>query len=142
MVEEIIASHRFLVEFFALFVLVGLMIPKMTAGNLLKFRKASFIYTMTFQAIATMAAFTGLVAMVVGKYTFGLSIILMILIWGALMFIEIKKYKTIKTARVESTETHTLLQTLFYKITTVQFFLIAVMVGIKMMEVKGAVSLP
>jgi len=142
MVEEIVASHRFLVELFALFVLFGLVIPKMTAGKSLKFRKASFIYTMIFQALATMAAFTGLVAMVVGKYAFGLSIILMILIWGTLMFIEIKKYKTIKIAQVENAETHLLLQTLFYKITIVEFFLIAVMVAIKMMEVKGAVSLP
>jgi protein-S-isoprenylcysteine O-methyltransferase Ste14 len=142
MIDEIVASHRFLVEFFALFVLSGVAIPKMTAGNPLKFRKASFIYTMTFQAIATMAAFTGLVALVVGKYAFGTSIILMVLIWGALMFIEIKKYRAIKSAWIETAHTHQLLQSLFYKITAVEFFLIVVMIVMKMMEVKGAVSLP
>jgi hypothetical protein len=141
-IEEIIASHYFLIVLFALFVLLGIAIPKITAGKPLKFRKASFIYTMTFQAIATMAAFTGLVAMVIGKYAFGMSIVLMVLIWMALMFIEIKKYRIIKTARIEITQTYQLLQNLFYKITAVEFFLIVVMIVIKMMEAKGAVSLP
>jgi hypothetical protein len=142
MVEEIIAFHRFLVDFFAFFVFSGLIIPKITKGNAFQFRKASFIYTMIFHAIAAMAAFTGLVAMVVGKYTLEVSIIFMILIWGVLMFLEIKKYRTIKIAYFEGLETERLLQNLFYKITAVQFFLIVAMIGIKMMEVKGAVSLP
>ena len=113
----------------------------MTSKHPLKFRKASFIYTMIFQAIATMIAFTGIVAMVVGKYDFSLSIILMILIWAALMFIEIKKYKVIKTTEVENPAKHALLKSLFYKISAVEVFLIVVMVVFKIMEAKGAISL-
>ncbi|WP_294952638.1 hypothetical protein [Sulfurovum sp.] len=141
MVAQIIATHSILVKVFLVFILAGFFIPKMTSKHPLKFRKASFIYTMIFQAIATMIAFTGIVAMVVGKYDFSLSIILMILIWAALMFIEIKKYKVIKTTEVENPAKHALLKSLFYKISAVEVFLIVVMVVFKIMEAKGAISL-
>jgi len=141
MVAQIISSHYILVEIFLAFLILGFFIPSMTAQKPPAFRKASFIYTMVFQAIATMIAFAGLVAMVMGEYGFTLSIILMILVWAVLMFIEIKKYKVIKTSRIEDPETHVLLKSLFLKITAVEVFLTAAMVLIKFMEAKGAVSL-
>ena len=136
-----IASHNFLVQVFVVFLIGGLLIPVMTAKNPLGFRKASFIYTMIFQAIATMIAFTGLVSMVTGELGFTLSTIIMIVIWAALMYIEIKKYKLIKVAKIQDLDTHKLLKGAFIKISAVQILLVVVMVVLKVMEVKGAISL-
>ena len=136
-----IASHNFLVQVFVVFLIGGLLIPMMTAKKPLGFRKASFIYTMIFQAIATMIAFSGLVAMMTGELGLTLSTIIMLVIWAALMYIEIKKYKLIKVAKIENPDTHKLLKGAFMKISAVQIFLVVVMVVLKVMEVKGAISL-
>ncbi len=141
MTAQMIASHSILVKIFLAFLIAGFFIPKMTAKHPLKFKKASFIYTMVFQAIATMIAFTGILVMVVGKYGFSLSIILMIFIWAAMMFIEIRKYKVIKTANVEDPEKHALLKSLFYKISAVQVFLVAVMVVLMVFKAKGMIAI-
>jgi len=141
MVEQVIASHSILVKIFLAFLVAGFFIPMMTAKHPLKFRKASFIYTMIFQALATMIAFTGLVAMAMGDYGFTFSIILMILIWMAMMFIEIKKYRVIKYTDVEDPAKHALLKSLFIKISSVQVFLVVAMVVFKILEAKGAISL-
>ena len=141
MLDEMIVSHSFLVKVFLAFLVGGLLIPMMTAKKPLGFRKASFIYTMIFQGLATMIAFSGLVAMVTGEVGFTLSIIIMIVIWAALMYIEIKKYILIKVAKIENPETHKLLKGAFIKISAVQILLVAVMVILKVMEVKGAISL-
>ncbi len=141
MLEQMVASHNFLVQVFVVFLIGGLLIPMMTAKKPLGFRKASFIYTMIFQAIATMIAFSGLVAMMTGELGLTLSTIIMIVIWAALMYIEIKKYKLIKVANIENPETHKLLKGAFMKISAVQILLVAVMIVLKVMEVKGAISL-
>ncbi len=136
-----ISSHNILVQIFLAFLLGGLLIPMMTAKKPLGFRKSSFIYTMIFQAIATMIAFSGLIAMMTGELGLTLSTIIMIVIWAALMFIEIKKYRLIKVAKIENPETHKLLKGAFMKISAVQILLVIVMVVLKVMEVKGAISL-
>jgi hypothetical protein len=141
MLEQMIASHNFLVQVFVVFLIGGLLIPMMTAKKPLGFRKASFIYTMIFQAIATMIAFSGLVAMMTGELGLTLSTIIMIVIWAALMYIEIKKYILIKVANIENPETHKLLKGAFMKISAVQIFLVVIMVVLKVMEAKGAISL-
>jgi len=84
MLEQMVASHNFLVQVFVVFLIGGLLIPMMTVKKPLIFRKASFIYTMIFQAIATMIAFSGLVAMITGELGLTLSTIIMIIIWAAL----------------------------------------------------------
>jgi hypothetical protein len=141
LLEQIIASHSILVKIFLGFLAAGFFIPFMTKKNPLGFKKASFIYTMTFQAIATMIAFTGAVAWAMGDFGMSLSIIIMIIIWALLMFIEIKKYKLIKVANINSEEVHMLLRGAFLKITAVQVMLVAMMVVLKIMEAKGAISL-
>ncbi len=141
MLEQMIASHNFLVQVFVVFLIGGLLIPMMTAKKPLGFRKASFIYTMIFQAIATMIAFSGLVAMMTGELGLTLSTIIMIVIWAALMYIEIKKYRLIKVAKIENPETHKLLKGAFMKISAVQILLVVVMIVLKVVEVKGAISL-
>jgi hypothetical protein len=141
MTEEVILSHSILIKVFLGLLVVGFLIPFMTAKDSLSFKKASFIYTMTFQALATMIAFTGVVALVMGEFGMTLSIVIMIIIWGLLMFIEIKKYKLIKFANLENTETHRLLKSAFVKITAVQVMLVIMMIILKVMEVKGVISL-
>jgi protein-S-isoprenylcysteine O-methyltransferase Ste14 len=88
-----------------------------------------------------MIAFSGVLAMVMGEYSFSLSIILMILIWAAMMYIEIKKYKVIKTADIKDPAKHTLLKSLFYKISAVQVFLVAVMVVLMIFKAKGLIAI-
>ena len=141
MLDEMIVSHSILVKVFLAFLVGGLFIPMMTAKKPLGFRKASFIYTMIFQAIATMIAFSGLIAMITGELGLTLSTIIMIVIWVALMYIEIKKYRLIKIAKIENPDTHKLLKGAFIKISIVQVFLVIVMVVLKVMEVKGAISI-
>jgi len=141
MLEEMLATHSILVKIFLGFLVAGLFIPMMTAKKPLGFRKASFIYTMIFQAIATMVAFTGLIAMVTGEMDLSISIIIMIIIWAALMYIEIKKYKLIKVAKIENPENHKLLKGAFLKISTVQILLVAVMVVLMVLKVKGIIAI-
>jgi hypothetical protein len=141
MIEEMIASHSILVKVFLGFLVGGLLIPVMTTKNPLGFRKASFIYTMIFQAIATMIAFTGLIAMVMGEFGLTFSIIIMIVIWVALMYIEIKKYKLIKVSKIENPETHKLLKGAFLKISAVHILLVATMVVLMVLKVKGIIAI-
>ena len=141
MVEQMLITHSILVKVFLAFLVAGLFIPKMTAKNPLGFRKASFIYTMVFQAIATMIAFTGLVAMVTGEIPFSIAIMIMVVIWAAMMFLEIKKYKLIKIAKLENPETHKVLKGGFLKISVVQILLVAVMVVLMILKAKGLVAI-
>jgi len=141
MIEQIITSHSILVKAFLGFLIAGFFIPMMTAKNPLGFKKASFIYTMIFQAIATMIAFTGLVALVMGDFGMTFSVIIMVIIWALLMYIEIKKYKLIKVANIQNEEAHKLLKGAFIKISAVQVMLVVMMVILKIMEVKGVISL-
>jgi len=141
MIEQIVASHSILVKVFLGFLVAGFFIPFMTRKNPLGFKKASFVYTMIFQALATMIAFTGVLALVMGDFGMTLSVIIMIIIWALLMFIEIKKYKLIKVANISNEEVHALLRGAFLKISSVQVMLVIMMVVLKVMEVKGVISL-
>ena len=141
MIEQMLATHSILVKVFLAFLVAGLFIPKMTAQNPLGFRKASFIYTMVFQGLATMIAFTGLIAMMVGELPLSMGIILMIVIWGLMMFIEIKKYKLIKIAKIENPETHKVLQSGFLKISVIQILLVTVMVVLMVLKAKGILAI-
>ena len=141
MVEQMLATHSILVKIFLGFLVLGLFIPVMTAKNPLGFRKASFIYTMVFQGIATMVAFTGLVGMVTGEMSLSIAIIIMIVMWALLMYIEIKKYKLIKVAKIENPETHKVLKGGFIKITMIQISLVVVMVVLMILKAKGLVAI-
>ena len=141
MIEQILATHSILVKIFLGFLVLGIAIPFMTAKKPLGFRKASFIYTMIFQAIATMIAFTGLIGMVIGEFGMSISIIIMIAIWAALMYIEIKKYKLIKVAKIEDPDTHKILKGAFLKISAVHIVLIAAMVVLMILKAKGILAI-
>jgi len=141
MVAEMIMAHSILVKVFLGFLAVGVAIPFMTAKNPLGFKKASFIYTMIFQALATMIAFAGVVAIYAGHAGWDAASIIMVIVWAALMFIEIKKYKLIKLSDLHNRNTHLLLKSAFFKISLIEIFLVAAMVVLMILKAKGIVAL-
>jgi hypothetical protein len=141
MIAEMLAAHSILVKVFLGFLVGGLFIPMMTAKNPLGFRKASFIYTMIFQAIATMIAFAGIVAVFAGDLGWSVTTIIMVVVWAVLMYIEIKKYKLIKIANLQNADAHKLLKGAFLKISSVQILLVAVMVVLMVLKAKGIVAI-
>jgi len=140
-VAQMLAVHSILVKVFLGFLVGGIAIPFMTAKNPLGFRKASFIYTMIFQALATMIAFAGLVAVFTGDLGWELSTIIMVVVWAVMMYIEIKKYKLIKVANLQNLDTHKVLKSAFIKISIVQVLLVAIMVVLMILKAKGVISL-
>jgi len=141
MLEQMLSTHSILVKIFLGFLVAGLFIPMMTAKNPLGFRKASFIYTMLFQGIATMVAFSGLIAMITGEMPFSIAIMIMVVLWSAMMFLEIKKYKLIKIAKIENPETHKVLKGGFLKISIVQILLVTLMVILMVLKVKDIIAI-
>lgn len=139
MVEQMLAAHSILVKVFLAFLVGGLLIPMMTTKNPLGFRKASFIYTMIFQAIATMIAFAGIVAIFTGDLGWSTTTIIMVVVWAVLMYIEIKKHKLIKLANLENPDTHRVLKGAFMKISVVQILLVAAMIVLMVLKVKGVI---
>lgn len=140
-VTAMLAAHSILVKVFLGFLVGGLLIPVLTTKNPLGFRKASFIYTMVFQAIATMIGFAGIVAIFTGDLGWSTTTIIMVVVWAVLMYIEIKKYKLIKVANLQNPDTHKVLKGAFIKISIVQILLVAIMVVLMILKVKGVISL-
>jgi hypothetical protein len=140
-VAQMLATHSILIKGFLGFLILGLAIPFMTAKNPLGFRKGSFIYTMIFQAIATMIAFAGLVAVFTGDLGWSVTTIIMLAVWAVMMYIEIKKYKAIKVASLSNPDTHKVLKSAFIKISIVQILLVVIMVVLMILKAKGIVSI-
>jgi len=140
-VTEILAIHSILVKVFLGFLVVGLFIPFMTAKNPQGFKKASFIYTMIFQAIASMIAFAGLVAVFTGDLGWSTTTIIMVAVWAIMMYIEIKKYKLIKLANSQNTDTVKVLKSAFIKISIIQISLVAIMVVLMILKAKGIIAI-
>ena len=141
MLPQVVAAHAVLVKIFLFFLLTGFGVAFVASKEALRFKKAAFVYTMTFQALATMIAFSGIVAWVMSDMPTTLSVIVMVVAWAALMFIEIKKYKLIKVADLRQEQARRLLKGVFVKITAVQVLLVAAIVVLKVLEAKGAISL-
>jgi len=140
-VAEMIAIHNLLVQAFLGFLVGGMVIPFVTAKTPQGFRKGSFIYTMIFQAIATMIAFAGIIAVFTGDLGWSTTTIIMVAVWAVMMYIEIKKYKAIKLADLNNPENHKMLKGAFIKISIVQILLVAVMVVLMILKAKGMVSI-
>jgi len=141
MVAEMLAGHSLLIKVLLGFLVGGMFIPMMTAKNPQGFKKASFIYTMMYQAILTMIAFAGIVAIFTGDLGWSATSIIMVVVWAVLMYIEIKKHKLIKIANLENPETHKLLKGAFLKISSVQILLVVVMVVLMVFKAKGMLPL-
>ncbi len=140
-VAQMLAGHSILVKVFLGFLVVGMIVPFMTAKNPQGFRKGSFIYTMIFQAIATMIAFAGLVAVFTGDLGWSTTTIIMVAVWAVMMYIEIKKYKAIKLADLNNPDNHRMLKSAFIKISIIQILLVTIMVVLMILKVKGVVSI-
>jgi len=139
-VAQMLAVHSILVKVFLGFLVAGIFIPlmiKKPAG----FKKASFIYTMIFQAIATMIAFVGLIAVFTGDLGWEVTTIIMVVVWAVMMYIEIKKHKLVKIANLENEQTFKVIKGAFLKISIVQILLVAVMVVLMILKAKGVITL-
>ena len=140
-VAQMLAGHSLLIKVFLGFLVGGMIIPFMTAKNPQGFRKGSFIYTMIFQAIITMIAFAGIVAVFTGDLGWSTTTIIMVAVWAVMMYIEIKKYKAIKLADLNNPDNHRMLKGAFIKISIIQILLVAIMVVLMILKVKGVISI-
>jgi hypothetical protein len=126
MLAEMLLTHSILIYTFIGFLVLGFLIPVMKKEPL-GFKKASFLYTMIFQALITMIVFSGIVALVVGDMDFSMTIIIMIAVFAVMMGIEISKYKRIKKADLEDEATFTMIRSAFTKASVLNLI---VLVGI------------
>ncbi len=126
MLAEMLWTHRILIYIFMGFIVLGFLIPVLKKEPLV-FKKASFLYTMIFQAIISMIVFSGIVVLVVGNFSFDISIIIMIAVFAVMMGIEISKYKRIKKADLEDEATFTMIRSGFTKASVLNLI---VLVGI------------
>lgn len=123
MLDEMLTTHSALNYIFISFLVLGFLVPviaKKPAG----FKKASFIYTMIFQAIITMIAFSGIVALVSGELDFNMPIIVMIVIFAAMIAIEISKHKRIKKGDLSDEATFNMLRSGFTKASVLNLIII------------------
>lgn len=140
LVTEILTAHSILVKVFLGFLVAGLFIPFLAGKTPQGFKKASFIYTMIFQAIATMVAFAGVVAVFTGDLGWSTTTIIMVAVWAIMMYIEIKKYKLIKVANMYNAD-FKVLKSAFVKISVIQILLVAIMVVLMILKAKGIVTI-
>ena len=134
MLAEMLLTHSILIYTFIGFLVLGFLIPVMKK-EALAFKKASFLYTMIFQAIITMIVFSGIVVLVVGDFDFGMTIIIMIAVFAVMMGIEISKYKRIKKADLEDEATFTMIRSGFTKASILN---LVVLVGITIFMIVKA----
>jgi hypothetical protein len=138
---EIISSHSLLVKAFLGFVFAGIAIPIMLKQKPLAFKKASFVYTMIFQAIITIILGTGIYALIEGDKGFDISTIAMIVVWALMMFLEIKRHKAIKSLDSDDLDRSNELKGSFIKTSVIQILLIASMVVLMILKAKGVVAI-
>ncbi len=136
----ILETHSFLIQLFLGFLIGGLFIPILIKNNSKGFKKSAFIYTMIFQAILTMIAFAGIVAVFAGDLEWSMTTIIMVAVWGIMMIIEIKKYKAIKLANLKDMETYRVMKSAFVKISVIEILLVVIMMGIMMLQAKGEIT--
>jgi len=141
MLETMLLTHSILVKAFLGFLVLGLLVPMMTKTEPLGFKKASFIYTMIFQAIITMIVFSGIIAMVSGEIPFTVSTGIMVGVFALMMALEIVKHKRIKKSNTEEEETFTMLRGGFFKTGILNILILMAMVVLMILKSKGVVSI-
>ena len=134
-------THSILIKIFLGFLVIGLFLPMVTTKNPQALKKISLIYTAIFQGLITMIAFAGIIAFIFGKYSISLPIVLMIVVWVVMMYIEIRKHKLVKIANLENPTTYKLIKGAFVKIGLVQILLVAAMVVLMVLRAKGVITL-
>jgi len=139
-VAQMLSTHSLLVQVFLGFLVVGIVVPFLVK-NPLGFKKASLIYTMIFQAIITMIAFAGIVAIFTGDLGWSVTSIMMMALWAVMMYIEIKKHKFVKLANLENENTFKVIKSAFFKISIVQILLVVVMTVVMVLKAKGILAI-
>lgn len=136
MLETMLSTHSILNYIFIGFLILGIFVPAMVKEPL-AFKKASFIYTMIFQAIITMILFSGIVALVSGDMPFNMPIILMIGAFAVMMGIEISKHKRIKKGDLTDEGTFSMLRSGFTKASALNLLVIVALTVFMMVQSKG-----
>lgn len=139
-VAQMLSTHSLLVQVFLGFLIAGIIVP-LLVKNPVGFKKASFIYTMIFQAIITMIAFAGIVAVFTGDLGWSVTTIIMMALWAVMMYIEIKKHKFVKLANLENENTFKVIRSAFFKISIVQILLVVVMTVVMVLKAKGILAI-
>lgn len=140
MLETMLMTHSILIKAFLGFLVLGLFLP-FVAKSPLGFKKASFIFTMVFQALMTMIAFAGMIALVSGDMDFTLSTIIMVIVFAIMMVLEITKHKRIKKSNTQDEETFKAVRSAFTKTTIINILILVAMVVLMILKAKGVVSL-
>ena len=136
MLPEMLLTHSILIYTFIGFLVLGFLVPA-TKKEPLAFKKASFLYTMIFQAIITMIVFSGIVVLVVGDFAFDMNIIIMIAVFAMMMGIEISKYKRIKKADAEDEATFNMLRSGFTKASVLNLIVLVGITVFMIVKSKG-----
>jgi archaellum biogenesis protein FlaJ (TadC family) len=140
MIGEMLTTHSLLVKIFLGFLVIGIFLPFIYGKDMRSFKKMSFIYTMIFQALTTMIAFSGLIPLFTGEgMNFSIPIAIMIAVWVIMMYLEIKKHKNIKVAPMQDEQKFMMLKGKFVKISIAQVILVALMVIIMILKSKGII---
>lgn len=140
MIETMLMTHSILVKAFLAFLVIGLFLPTMAKAPL-KFKKASFIFTMIFQALMTMIVFVGIISLVSGDMDFTPSTIIMVIVFAVMMGLEITKYKRIKKGDLEDESTFKTLRSSFMKTTIINILILVAMVVLMVLKSKGILAL-
>jgi hypothetical protein len=136
MLAEMLLTHSILIYTFIGFLALGFLIPILKKEPL-GFKKASFLYTMIFQAIITMIVFSGIVVLVVGDFSFNITIIVMIAVFAVMMGIEISKYKRIKKSDLEDEATFTMIRSGFTKASILNLIVLVGITVFMIVQSKG-----
>ncbi len=141
MIGEMLITHNLLVKIFLGFLVIGIFLPYIYTKDMRVFKKMSFIYTMVFQALTTMILFSGMIPLfAVGGVNFSIFIVMMIVIWAIMMYLEIKKHKNIKVAPMQDDRKFAFLKSKFVKISIIQVLLVTFMVIIMILKSKGIIG--
>jgi len=137
MLEMMLSTHSILNYIFIGFLILGFAVPTMVKEPL-AFKKASFIYTMVFQAIITMVLFSGIVGLVVGEFAFDMPIIVMVGAFAVMMAIEISRHKRIKKMNLEDPKNFEMAQSGLYKAGVLNLIVVLAVTIFMFVRTQGA----
>ena len=135
---EMVLYHSILIKAMLAVFVVGLIIPFLSS-DCSKTVKRMRIYMFAAHGTLTMIAFSGVIAFVFADLAFTLSIVTMIVMFFAMIMIEVVKYKKIlKNQKTDNCVKSARVTAVIF--TLINISMLAAMVVWKIMEAKSAVS--
>ena len=135
---EMVLYHSILIKAMLAVFVVGLIIPFLSS-DCSKTVKRMRIYMFVAHGTLTMIAFSGVIAFVFADLAFNLSIVTMIVMFFAMIMIEVVKYKKIlKNQKADNCAKSARVTAVIF--TLINISMLAAMVVWKIMEAKSAVS--